>query len=171
MKVTTKVGDKGTTRLFGGEEVWKDSPITEANGTIDELTSFLGEARHYVDEQIREILDKVQTHLYRIMGELGSKGQFKGVGREEIEWLESLIMDYEERIELRSFVFPGGTLASAKLDVCRTIARRAERRVATVLREYGIGRWALVYLNRLSDLLFLLAREIEMKEGKLREAK
>ncbi|AFK22665.1 cob(I)yrinic acid a,c-diamide adenosyltransferase [Pyrococcus sp. ST04] len=171
MKVTTKVGDKGTTRLFGGDEVWKDSPITEANGTLDELTSFLGEARHYVDENIREIIDTIQIHIYKIMGELGSKGKIKGITEEEVKWLEKLIEEYEHKVELKSFVLPGGSLASAKLDVCRAITRRAERKIATVLREFGIGKKSLVYLNRLSDLLFLLAREIEIREGKLREVK
>ncbi|AEH24361.1 cob(I)yrinic acid a,c-diamide adenosyltransferase [Pyrococcus yayanosii] len=171
MRVTTKTGDRGTTSLFGGDRVWKDSPIIEANGTIDELTSFLGEARHYLDDEMRVIIDTVQGHLYSIMAELGSKGRMKSVGDGEIKWLENVIAKYEPQVELRSFVLPGGTLASAKLDVCRAVARRAERRVATVLREFGIGEKPLIYLNRLSDLLFLMARVIEIREGRLREVK
>lgn len=78
MRVTTKIGDKGTTRLYTGDEVWKDSPIIEANGTLDELTSFLGEARHYVDKEFQQIIDKIQEDLYKIMGEIGSKGKDSG---------------------------------------------------------------------------------------------
>ncbi|AEC52199.1 hypothetical protein PNA2_1284 [Pyrococcus sp. NA2] len=171
MRVTTKVGDKGSTRLFKGDEVWKDSPIIEANGTLDELTSFLGEVRHYVKDDIREIIDKIQLDIYKIMGHLGSKGEIEGIKDEDIEWLENMIKEYEGKIELRSFILPGGTVESAKLDICRTIARRAERKIATLVREFGLGRKALIYLNRLSDLLYLLARDIEIREGKVREAK
>lgn len=105
------------------------------------------------------------------MGEIGSKGKIEGISEERIKWLEGLISRYEEMVNLKSFVLPGGTLESAKLDVCRTIARRAERKVATVLREFGIGKEALVYLNRLSDLLFLLARVIEIEKNKLKEVR
>ncbi|CAB50280.1 cob(I)yrinic acid a,c-diamide adenosyltransferase [Pyrococcus abyssi] len=171
MRVTTKVGDKGSTKLFGGDEVWKDSPIIEANGTLDELTSFLGEARHYLNDEMREIIDRIQMDIYKIMGELGSKGDIKGITDEDLKWIEGIIEKYEGEVELRSFVLPGGTIESAKLDVCRTIARRAERRVATIVREYGFARKSLVYLNRLSDLLFLMARKIEIEKGKLREVR
>ncbi|WP_297462417.1 cob(I)yrinic acid a,c-diamide adenosyltransferase [Thermococcus sp.] len=169
MSITTKTGDKGLTGLFTGERVLKYSPVVEANGTIDELDSFLGEAKHYVPEEMAEILERIQVQLYGIMGELASKGKYVKVGEEEIGWMEGLIAKYEEEFQMRAFVLPGSTIASAKLDVCRAVARRAERKVARLVLEYGFGKSALVYLNRLSDLLFLMARVIEKREGKVKE--
>ncbi len=169
MSITTKTGDKGLTGLFTGDRVAKYSPIMEANGTIDELDSFLGEAKHYVPEEMVEILEKIQVQLYNLMAELASKGKYTKIGNEEIKWLEELIDQYEREFNFRAFVLPGSTRASAKLDICRTIARRAERRVAKLVLDYGFGNNALVYLNRLSDLLFIMARAIEKREGKLRE--
>ncbi|AFL94297.1 cobalamin adenosyltransferase like protein [Thermococcus cleftensis] len=169
MSITTKTGDKGLTGLFTSDRVAKFSPVMEANGTIDELDSFLGEAKHYVPEEMVEILEKIQVQLYDLMAELASRGKYAKVGKEEVEWLEGLISRYEGEVQLRAFVLPGSTIASAKLDVCRAIARRAERKVARLVLDYGLGKNALVYLNRLSDLLFLMARAIEKREGRLRE--
>ncbi|WP_456367715.1 cob(I)yrinic acid a,c-diamide adenosyltransferase [Thermococcus sp.] len=169
MSITTKTGDKGLTGLFTGERVLKYSPIMEANGTIDELDSFIGEAKHYVPEEMADILERIQLQLYELMAELASKGKYSKIGDDEIRWMEELIGKYEEEFQMRAFVLPGSTVASAKLDICRTIARRAERKVAKIVLEYGFGRNALVYLNRLSDLLFLMARVIEKREGKLKE--
>ncbi|WP_297535070.1 cob(I)yrinic acid a,c-diamide adenosyltransferase [Thermococcus sp.] len=169
MPVTTKTGDKGLTGLFTGDRVAKFSPVMEANGDIDELDSFIGEAKHYVPEEMREILERIQVQLYDLMAELASKGKYAKVGEDEIRWLEELTGRYEEELQLRAFVLPGSTVASAKLDVCRAVTRRAERKVARLLLEYGFGKNALVYLNRLSDLLFVMARVIEKREGRLRE--
>ena len=171
MSITTKTGDKGLTGLFTGDRIAKFSPIMEANGTIDELDSLLGEAKHYVPGEMVEIIETIQLRLYDVMAELASKGKYAKVGEEEVRWLEGLIHKYEEEVQLKGFVLPGSTLASAKLDVCRTVARRAERRVAKLVLDYGFGNNALVYLNRLSDLLFIMARAIEKREGKLREVK
>ncbi|AJC72542.1 cobalamin adenosyltransferase [Thermococcus guaymasensis DSM 11113] len=171
MPITTKTGDKGLTGLFTGDRVAKYSPIMEANGTIDELDSFLGEAKHYVPEEMAEILEKIQVQLYDLMAELASRGKYAKVGDDEIRWLEELTKKYEDELQIRAFVLPGSTIASAKLDVCRAITRRAERRVAKLVLDYGFGQNALVYLNRLSDLLFIMARAIEKREGKLKEVK
>lgn len=171
MPVTTKRGDRGTTGIFTGERVVKVSPIIEANGTIDELGSFIGEAKHHVDDELREILETIQRHLYSLMAEIASKGEYKQVGEEEVRWLEELTARFEGEVKLEGFVLPGSTVASAKLDVCRTVARRAERRVARLLLEYGFGEGVLVYLNRLSDALFMMARYIEWREGKITYAK
>lgn len=171
MSITTKTGDKGTTGIFTGERIAKFSPIIEANGTIDELSSFLGEAKHYLDEELKEILEKIQVELYSLMAEIASKGEYKKVGEEEIRRLEELIEKFESEVKLEGFVVPGSTIASAKLDICRTIARRAERRVSKVVLEYGIGEDVLKYLNRLSDLLFIMARYVELKEGKIKYVK
>ena len=171
MPITTKTGDKGLTGLFTGDRVAKYSPIMEANGTIDELDSFLGEAKHYVPEEMAGILEKIQVQLYDLMAELASKGKYAKVGDDEIRWLEELIHRYEEEVQLRAFVLPGSTLTSAKLDVCRAVTRRAERKVARLVLDYGFGQNALMYLNRLSDLLFIMARAIEKREGKLKDVK
>ncbi|ADT83306.1 cob(I)yrinic acid a,c-diamide adenosyltransferase [Thermococcus barophilus] len=172
MPITTRTGDKGTTGIFTGERLAKFSPIIEANGTIDEASSFLGEAKHHIkDEELRGIVEKVQIDLYSLMAEIASKGKYKKIGEKEVEWMESLIKKFENEVQLKAFVIPGSTIASAKLDVCRAIVRRAERKVARLLLEYGFGEDALKYLNRLSDLLFIMARYIEWKEGKLRYAK
>ncbi|MBP1913041.1 cob(I)yrinic acid a,c-diamide adenosyltransferase [Thermococcus stetteri] len=171
MSITTKTGDKGLTGLFTGDRVAKFSPIMEANGSIDELDSFIGEAKHHVPEEMVEILERIQVQLYDLMAELASKGKYSKVGEEDVKWLEELIHRYEEEVQLKSFVLPGSTVASAKLDICRTIARRAERKVAKLVLDYGFGQNALVYLNRLSDLLFIMARAIEKREGKLKEIK
>ncbi|ASI98823.1 cob(I)yrinic acid a,c-diamide adenosyltransferase [Thermococcus celer] len=171
MSITTKTGDKGLTGLFTGERVAKYSPVMEANGTIDELDSFIGEAKHYVPEDMAGTLERIQVHLYDLMAELASKGKYSKIGDEEVRWLEGLIEKYEAEFQFKAFVLPGSTVASAKLDVCRTVARRAERRVARLVLDYGFGDTALVYLNRLSDLLFLMARTIEKREGKLKEVK
>ena len=171
MSITTKTGDKGMTGLFTGDRVAKYSPIMEANGTIDELDSFIGEAKHYVPEEMANILEKIQVQLYGIMGELASKGKYIKVGEEEVRWMEELIAKYEEEFQMKAFVLPGSTIASAKLDICRTIARRAERKVAKLVLDYGFGKNALIYLNRLSDLLFIMARVIENREGKVKEVR
>ena len=171
MPITTKTGDKGLTGLFTGDRVAKYSPIMEANGTIDELDSFLGEAKHYVPEEMAGILERIQAQLYDLMAELASKGKYAKVGDDEIRWLEELTKKYEDELQIRAFVLPGSTIASAKLDVCRAITRRAERRVAKLVLDYGFGQNALIYLNRLSDLLFIMARAIEKREGKLKEVK
>ena len=171
MSITTKTGDKGLTGLFTGDRVAKYSPIMEANGNIDELDSFLGEAKHHVPGEMAEVLEKIQVQLYDLMAELASKGKYAKVGDEEVKWLEELIHKYEDEVQLRAFVLPGSTPASAKLDVCRAVARRTERAVARLVLEYGFGHNALIYLNRLSDLLFVMARAIEKREGKLKEVK
>lgn len=171
MGITTKTGDKGITGIFTGERIAKFSPLVEANGTIDELGSFLGEAKHHVDDDLREILEKVQVDLYSLMADIASKGKYRKAGDEEIKWMEGLIERFEKEVELEGFVIPGSTIGSAKLDVCRTMARRAERKVARLVLEYGTGASALKYLNRLSDLLFIMARYIEWREGRIKYAK
>jgi len=171
MPITTKTGDKGMTGLFTGERVAKFSVIMEANGTIDELDSFLGEAKHRLPEGMVEIIERIQVKLYDLMAEIASKGKFEKVAEEDIKWLEKLIGRYESEVPIEGFVIPGSTPASAKLDVCRAVARRAERKVSRLVLEYGFGHSAMIYLNRLSDLLFLMARYVEFREGKIKYAR
>ncbi len=101
MSITTKAGDKGLTALFTGDRVVKFSPIVEANGTLDELDSFIGEAKHHVPGEMVEVLERIQVQLYDLMAELASRGKYTKVGEEETKWLEGLIHRYEADVQLR----------------------------------------------------------------------
>ncbi|HIE54318.1 MAG TPA: ATP:cob(I)alamin adenosyltransferase, partial [Chromatiaceae bacterium] len=111
MGITTKTGDKGTTGIFTGERIAKDSPIIEANGSIDELSSFIGEAKHYVDEELGKILEGIQIELYSLMAEIASKGRYMKVGEREVKRMEEIIHRLEEEVRLERFVLPGSVIA------------------------------------------------------------
>jgi len=167
MSIITKNGDNGHTGLFSGEIVWKDDLRVNAYGTLDELDAHIGEAKHLIhDVNIRHLLIDIQRDLYRIMGQLASKGDAfpNPITPAETGKLTELVHDYEQRVGLKGFVLPGNTAQSAKLDVCRTIARRAERRIVTLMRNEEVPETILQYVNRLSDFFFIIARWIEKKE-------
>jgi len=171
MSISTKGGDEGTTGLWSGERVRKDDLRVEAYGTIDELNSHLGECRHYVKlPDSLALLEKIQLDLIRVCGELATASGIPRQGIEPIdaEALTAAVNRYEEEIKLSGFVIPGSTLSSAKLDVARTVCRRAERRIVTLAEKVDVGAPLRQYMNRLSDLLFMLARAEEKAEGKLR---
>lgn len=164
--ITTKVGDKGTTFLFSGQEVPKDSARTDAYGDIDELTSVLGVARgQALKEDVRASLFWVQLELFVVATELATDTAHLDLVRERIDQerlalLEAKRDSLETRITMPSgFIVPGGTPAGAAIDHARTIARRCERKAVSLYRD-GLIRNAhlLVWLNRLSDYLWLLAR-------------
>ncbi len=168
MKITTKTGDKGETSLFGGKCVRKNSPYIEFVGELDELQSLIGWARvasvgHGFSAGV-EILNKVQDDLYTMMAIVGfemkaPKGM-EGFGPEELKFLESEIEGRQELVaELKEFIRPGQCEAAARLHVVRAVCRRAER--GLVRAELEGGAEILRYLNRLSDLLFILAFELE----------
>jgi ATP:cob(I)alamin adenosyltransferase len=170
MSIVTKTGDEGLTSLWSGERVWKDDLRVEAYGTVDELSSWLGKARQECRlGEVREALEGVQRDLFRVAGELASRGtKFdRPVLPADEGRLAVLIEELESRIPLKGFVIPGRTLASASLDIARTVARRAERRVVALGRDAEVSSALLMYLNRLSDLLFMLARAEEDVEGKI----
>lgn len=170
MSITTQGGDQGQTSLYTGERVWKDDLRVDAYGTLDELDALIGESRHHIaSEAIKQILSGIQKHLYRAMGQLATKdGSYPyPIRTTEVEELTTLIHDYEARLNLKGFVIPGTTIPSAKLDICRTVARRAERRVVALTRDEIVPEELLQFINRLSDLLFVLARSIEADSGKL----
>ncbi len=166
MSITTKVGDKGTTFLFSGEEVPKDSPRTEAYGDIDELVSVLGVARAQATRtEVSETLFWVQVELFVVATELATERTHLALVRERIDAerlsrLEVRRDALEARIRMPSgFIIPGGTLCAASIDHARTIARRCERKAVGLYREGLIeNTHLLVWLNRLSDFLWLLAR-------------
>ncbi len=158
MKIYTGFGDKGKTSLLNGV-VDKDSLVVEAYGTIDELNSFVGLINHYISS---EDLFRIQKTLFLIGAELA--GDKHSLSNEEIFWLESKI-DSIELPSLSNFILPGGSKISALFHIARTVCRRAERRAVTLNKTNKINANILVYLNRLSDYLFVLARYYNLKEG------
>ena len=163
MKIYTKTGDDGTTALFGGGRVPKDSLRVECYGTIDELNSSIGVAVSEIETLvIREKLLKIQNHLFNLGGELATPDESKIISRienKDVGFLENTIDEIEKELQpLKQFILPGGTKGASLLNLSRTICRRAERLVTSLSKIEKISDVILVYLNRLSDLLFVLAR-------------
>ncbi|PKL26486.1 MAG: ATP:cob(I)alamin adenosyltransferase [Spirochaetae bacterium HGW-Spirochaetae-3] len=174
MSIITKTGDDGLTGLWSGERVRKDDPRVEAYGTIDELDSVIGEARHWLKrEDCRRFAEEIQNDLYRIAGELATRsGDFsKPVTEADDARLARYVAELEEEIPIKGFVIPGATLQSAKLDVARTVCRRAERRIVALAWDADVPLPLRRYVNRLSDLLFMMARAEESSDGGVRYAK
>jgi cob(I)alamin adenosyltransferase len=175
MKIYTRTGDTGGTALFGGGRVSKDHPRVEAYGDVDELNAALGLARAIeLMPRIDEVLVPVQRDLFAIGALLATPDHAKmreqlqkaRIDEERIAELERAIDDCERELEpLRSFILPGGTPKSGALHVARTICRRAERRVVTLAQEVELPSLVIQYLNRLSDLLFMLARVANRRAG------
>ncbi|MBN1283695.1 MAG: cob(I)yrinic acid a,c-diamide adenosyltransferase [Proteobacteria bacterium] len=178
MGIVTGAGDRRRTRLISGEEVAKSDPRIEAVGAIDELNSHMGLARAMAEKyggrlsgQAREMRE-LQLELFRMAGELccadiSKQGWVEPTSVRHVESIEARIAALERSIELpRSFIVPGACDASAALDMARAVARRLERH-AVRMSEDGLydNEQGLVYLNRLSDYLFLLARAIEKAAG------
>jgi cob(I)alamin adenosyltransferase len=174
-RVYTRRGDHGETDLVGGERAAKDGLRIEAYGTVDELNAAIGVARAFnaseIDRapacrQLDDMLRRLQSELFDLGAELATPptafqdGMFR-VGAAEVTALEQLMDRCQEDLApLRSFILPGGGRVSALLHVARTVCRRAERDVVRLMRAEAIGDQPLAYLNRLSDLLFVLSRWI-----------
>jgi cob(I)alamin adenosyltransferase len=161
-RIYTKLGDAGETHLGDMSRVPKTDPRIEAYGTVDELTALIGVALTVggLPERHAEWLRQVQNDLFDLGADLsvpeGGERERLRVRGEQVEWLEAACDEVNATLEpLKSFVLPGGTPAAAHLHVCRTVCRRAERRALTV---EGANPEIVRYLNRLSDLLFILAR-------------
>lgn len=167
MKIYTKTGDNGMTSLVGGKRVEKDDARVEAYGTIDELQSFVGMLASATDEMQ---LEDIQRVLFKIGGYLAYEDATSaGVTDEMIAQLEQQIDRLSEELPpLRTFIIPGGAMAASICHVCRTVCRRAERRMTTLRRTIDIelDDNAFIYINRLSDYFFLLARKLNMVAGK-----
>lgn len=170
MSISTKGGDKGKTSLWSGERIAKNNARVEAYGTIDELNSHLGEAKHYVKVQkVKEIIEGIQHDLFRVGGSLATVGEFsKPIEKYHVNHITNIVYELERELEFKGFVVPGMTVQSAKLDVARAVTRRAERRILSLADEAEIGEEVKKYVNRLSDLIYLLARIEEKTEGKLK---
>ena len=175
MKIYTKTGDAGQTGLFGGGRVSKDDPRVEAYGDVDELNAVLGFARAVeMMPRIDEVLVPIQRDLFSIGALLSTPDLEKmrdhlakaQVDDGRIAELEHAIDTCEKELEpLRAFIVPGGTPKAAVLHVARTVCRRAERRVIHLQHDVEIPQIVVVYLNRLSDLLFTLARVANTRAG------
>lgn len=175
MKIYTKTGDAGLTGLFGGGRVSKDDPRVEAYGDVDELNACLGAARSVeMMPHIDEVLVPVQRDLFSIgallatpdLGKMHDHLAKAQIDDSRIASLEQEIDACDRELEpLRAFIVPGGTPKAAALHVARTVCRRAERRVIHLQKEVEIPQIVVVYLNRLSDLLFTLARVANVRAG------
>lgn len=166
MKIYTRTGDAGETGLFGGARVGKDDPRVEAYGTVDELNSCLGVIRALgASSETDESLLQIQSDLFTLGAELAcapgkeDKLRMTVLGEPDIARLEGWIDRSEAPLEpLKNFVLPGGSTCAAELHRARTVCRRAERCTLTASRTSPVRSEVIVYLNRLSDLLFVLAR-------------
>ena len=176
MKIYTKSGDEGSTGLFGGQRVSKSDVRVKAYGTVDELNSFLGLAIALIaDEHLEGRLLKIQHDLFSIGANLAfSKQEVKvssdkkvKVPLERVSEMEDWIDELSQQLpELKAFVLPGGTQSASALHLCRTVCRRAERVVVEAKEQMEIDPGVVVYLNRLSDLLFVWARWENSKKGR-----
>ena len=175
LKIYTRTGDRGDTALFGGGRVGKDDVRVDAYGDVDELNAALGLARAIeLMPRVDEVLIPVQRDLFAIgallatpdrdrMREQLAKAQ---LDEARVAQLEQAIDDGDRELDpLRAFILPGGTPKAAALHVARTVCRRAERRVVALAREVEVPSLVVMYLNRLSDLLFVLARVANRRAG------
>lgn len=166
MKIYTKTGDAGETSLFRGGRVSKDNGRIESYGTVDELNSILGLALcELKNNDIKKIINQIQNQLFILGSDLATpfaetqKKDYLRINSKHIEELESLIDRFDAGLPtLQNFVLPGGSSGSSLLHVARTICRRAERKVVSLSRSTDVGEFVIKYLNRLSDLLFVLSR-------------
>ena len=169
MKIYTKTGDDGKTSLFDNSRVWKSSQRIMSYGTVDELNSALGIAVSLdLDTEIKNILVKIQNDLFIVGSDLANPDMSNRdirVSKPMVEFLEKKIDSIESELpNLVSFILPGGTLLASILHLSRTITRRAETHVVLLAQGEEVSKDASIYLNRLSDLLFILARSVNHRK-------
>lgn len=171
MRIYTRTGDQGETGLFGGKRVSKASLRIEAYGTVDELNSLLGlVAAEAKDAQIKTLLERIQNELHIVEAELANPSESAGprIQAQHVTALETQCDLLEAELPpLKRFILPGGSRLGAQLHLARTVARRAERRVVALATKEAVNPELIKYLNRLSDLLFLLARTANHRTGAL----
>ncbi len=170
LKIYTKTGDAGETGLFGGGRVPKDDPRVRAYGDVDELNAALGFAAALAPADFElTTVQSIQRDLFSIGAELATPNPAKlraGVTADQVSVLEQAIDKYEATLPpLKNFILPGGTPKAAAFHLARTTCRRAERSVVTLSRKQQINSVIIHYLNRLSDLLFVLARAVNKQAG------
>lgn len=178
-KVYTKTGDKGKTRLAGGQSVWKDHVRVESYGTVDELNAALGvvralwlaTAKGVIRAQVERELRWMQNRLFDIGGLLATAaGQsfpnMPCIEAQDVTRLEKLIDGWQKELRpLKEFILPGGGMVASSIHVARTICRRAERCCVSLMRKEPVDQSIIMYLNRLSDTLFVLARWVAHQLG------
>ncbi len=173
MKIYTKTGDKGTTALYGGERVLKNALRVSAYGSVDEANAAIGLARSHLDQKaIDNHLTDLQNALFDLGADLATPSDSKyrsnitPIDDRDVTQLEELIDAYDKELPpLTNFILPGGHSAAAALHLARTVTRRAEREVVALAEQEELNTHAVIYLNRLSDLLFTLARVINKNAG------
>ena len=166
-KIYTRTGDEGTTGLGDGQRIAKDGERVEAFGTVDELSCLLGIVQSYTEtpEAIQTSLNRIQHELFELGGELCLPG-YEGLEEKHIDALEQDLDSLNEILApLKDFILPGGHPAAAQCQLARTVCRRSERRVITLSQQEQVSTLVLKYLNRLSDLLFVMARYINKQQG------
>ncbi len=173
MKIYTRTGDAGTTALFGGDRVTKGSPRVAAFGAVDEANAALGVARTLLeDDELDAMLSELQNALFDVGADLATppsvtaRGHVHPMDEHDVERLEGWIDRFDGEVPpLDHFILPGGHPAAAALHVARTVVRRAEREVVALADIEDVNVQAAVYLNRISDLLFVLARVVNVRAG------
>lgn len=172
MKIYTKTGDTGETGLYGGARVPKDEIRVEACGMVDEFNACIGTARCQIrDEEINAILHRIQNELFDVGADLATidahpKAASMRIPPTLTPELEREIDRFEDQLPpLKNFVLPGGSTGGAAIHLARTVCRRAERCVVALAKEETVNPEVLIYLNRLSDLLFVLARVVNHRLG------
>lgn len=159
MKIYTKTGDDGKTSIIGKTRISKDDIRIEAYGSVDELNSWLGVIYNEINEKNTSLIKRIQSDLFEIGAELASENNEMNLAKIEPKILEEKIDDLSEKLQpLRSFILPGGSLTASKLHFARTICRRAERRIVSLSKVVDVRDKIIIYMNRLSDYFFVLAR-------------
>ena len=168
MGIYTKTGDKGKTSLFDSKRVTKDDIRVESYGTVDELGTFLGLAKNYVDDELRDRIYTIQNKLFTVATNLATEDQSKVAHRmkeEDIKYLEDTIDEFMGRLNNPTgFIVPGSNISSAYLHVARTVCRRAERRIISLTGIAEVDPLVVKYVNRLSDAIYAMARYSEEEQ-------
>ena len=170
MKIYTKFGDSGETALFGGTRLRKDAPRIEAIGTVDELNAYIGYAQTLIDDaELSELIARIQNHLFDVGADLATPAthakaaEFR-ISEDFTTEMETAIDTLSEELPpLTNFILPGGCAAGAILHIARVVCRRSERCVVRLTREEDVNPEIIRSLNRLSDLLFVLARMVNFR--------
>ncbi len=166
-KIYTRTGDDGSTGLGTGDRVPKDSPRVEAYGAVDETNSLIGLilASNDLAPDVEDCLTRIQHQLFDLGGELSMPGT-SIITSASVKGLEDTLDEFNADLPpLKDFVLPGGTQAAAVCHVARTVCRRAERRLCSLARSEEVSEHSVKYLNRLSDLLFVIARVLNRQAG------
>ncbi len=166
-KIYTKTGDDGSTGLADGSRIAKNAQRVDAMGSADELNCHIGILIEHLapEDSLTQVFRRIQHHLFDLGGEFAIPGS-QVIGADHIEWLEQTLDLYNESLPpLKNFILPGGSLAAAHCHMARAVCRRAERVVVALGHEDSINADSRHYLNRLSDLLFVIARVLARRDG------